>query len=242
MNTTTNSHEPEKLAKLPTLPVPPDAQFAAAKRLYAEQWGDAVVTNTYLKLTILALSLLTAGSLCICWATVKKIETFHTRYIRIDSIGRAEAINYDDLNYKPQEREIKYFLAEFCRLYYGRNRLTLRDNFKHALLFLDTPLADSTLAAWSKNQILTNFLSSGEPNQEITVNRIDIEDLRTAPYKATVEYQVAYLSPIDRTETKRTQFTAHFVFAFREVVSNELIQTNPLGLSISYFREDEALH
>jgi type IV secretion system protein VirB5 len=237
-----NSQPAATTPRLPTLPAPPDAEFQAAKRLYAEQWGDAVVTNTYLKLAILALCLLTAGSLYIAHATVKKIETFHTRYVRIDSIGRAEAVNYDDLNYKPQEKEIKYFLADFCRLYYGRNRLTIRDNFKHALLFMDTPLADSTLAAWSKNQVINNFLSNSDPNQEIKVNRIDIEDLRAAPYKATVEYEVSYISPIDRSELKRAQYTAHFVFAFREAVTNDLIQTNPLGLAISYFREDEALH
>jgi type IV secretory pathway TrbF-like protein len=228
--------------RLPSLPAPPDAQFNAARQLYAEQWGSAVVTNTYLKLTIAALCLLCAGSLYVAYATVKKIETFHTRYVRIDTIGHADTISYDDLTYKPQEKEIKYFLTTFCRLYYSRNKLTLRDNFKQALLFLDTPLADSTLSAWSQNQVVNTYLGSSDPIQEIKVNRIDIEDLRTAPYKATVEFEVNYISPIDGGSTKKLQYTAHFVFAFREVISNDLIQTNPLGLSIAYFREDEALH
>lgn len=77
--------------ELPTVPAKSDAEFQAGKRLYAEQWGNAVVTNTYLKITILALSLLCAGSLYIAYATAKKIDSFHTRYIRIDAIGRAEA-------------------------------------------------------------------------------------------------------------------------------------------------------
>lgn len=237
MNTTNSNSK-----RLPTLPAPSDAEFNAAKRLYAEQWGDAVVTNTYLKIALAALSCLCIACLYITHATVKKIDTFHTRYVRIDSIGRAESIRYDDLNYKPQDKEIKYFLTNFCRLYYSRNRLTLRDNFKQALLFLDTPLADSTLAAWTKNHTLDNYLGGSDPIQEVTVNRIDIEDLRDPPYKATVEYQLSYISPIDRSELKRVQYTAHFVFAFREVVTNDLIQINPLGLAISYFREDEALH
>jgi type IV secretory pathway TrbF-like protein len=114
--------EVRPFSALPTLPAPLDPEFQAGKRLYAEQWGDAVVTNTYLKITILALCLLCAGSIYIAYATVKKIDTFHTRYIRIDTIGRAEAVNYDDLNYKPQEKEIKYFLTEFCR--FGRCRLS----------------------------------------------------------------------------------------------------------------------
>lgn len=41
-------------------------------------------------------------------------------------------------------------------------------------------------------------------------------------------------------ETKRVFYTAHFVFLFRDSVSNDLIQVNPLGLAISYFREDAA--
>ena len=237
-----SKHEVRPVSALPTLPAPLDPEFQAGKRLYAEQWGDAVVTNTYLKITILALCLLCAGSLYIAYATVKKIDSFHTRYVRIDAIGRAEAITYDDLNYKPQEKEIKYFLTEFCRLYYGRNRLTIRDDFRRALLFMDTQLADNTLAAWNKNQTIDNFLSSSAPQQEAKVNRIDIEDLRAAPYKATVEYELVYKSPLDGSEIKRSQYTAHFVFAFRDTVSNDLIQINPLGLAISYFREDEALN
>lgn len=226
---------------LPSVPAKSDAEFQAGKRLYAEQWGDAVVTNTYLKITILALCLLCAGSLYIAYATAKKIDSFHTRYVRIDSIGRAEAINYDDLNYKPQEKEIKYFLTEFCRLYYSRNRLTLRDNFRRALLFMDTQLAGNTLTAWSKDKIIDNFLAASAPEQEVKVNRIDIEDLRAAPYKATVEFDLIYRSPLDGSEIKRSQYTAHFVFAFRNTVSNDLIQINPLGVAISYFREDQAL-
>ena len=235
---TTSAHTPA----LPTIPAKSDAEFQAGKRLYAEQWGDAVVTNTYLKIAILALSLLCAGSLYIAYATGKKIDSFHTRYVRIDEIGRAEAIKYDDLNYKPQEKEIKYFLTEFCRLYYSRNKLTIRDDFRRALLFMDTQLADNTLAAWTKDKTIDNFLSNSAPEQAVKVNRIDIEDLRAAPYKATVEYELVYRSPLDGSEIKRSQYTAHFVFAFRDTVSNDLIQINPLGLAISYFREDEALN
>jgi len=227
---------------LPTVPAKSDAEFEAGKRLYAEQWGDAVVTNTYLKITILALSLLCAGSLYVTYATIKKIDSFHIRYVRIDEIGWAEAIQYDDLNYKPQEKEIKYFLTQFCRLYYSRNKLTIRDDFRRALLFMDTQLADNTLAAWSKDKTIDNFLSGSAPDQEVQVNRIDIEDLRAAPYKATVEYELIYKSPLDGSQIKRSQYTAHFVFAFRDTVSNDLIQVNPLGFAISYFREDEALN
>jgi type IV secretory pathway component VirB8 len=35
-------------------------------------------------------------------------------------------------------------------------------------------------------------------------------------------------------------YTATFVFVFRNDVPSQLIPINPLGLTITYFREDEA--
>jgi type IV secretory pathway component VirB8 len=51
---------------------------------------------------------------------------------------------------------------------------------------------------------------------------------------------MVYYSPADHSELKRTLYTANFVFFFRTHVPNELIPINPLGLTITYFREDEA--
>jgi len=39
---------------------------------------------------------------------------------------------------------------------------------------------------------------------------------------------------------KKTLYTATFVFVFRNDVPSQLIPINPLGLTITYFREDEA--
>jgi hypothetical protein len=38
----------------------------------------------------------------------------------------------------------------------------------------------------------------------------------------------------------RTPYTANFVFFFRARVPNEFIPINPLGMTITYFREDRA--
>jgi type IV secretory pathway component VirB8 len=89
--------------------------------------------------------------------------------------------------------------------------------------------------------VIENYLQdSSGPDIDIEVQKVSIEDLRSAPYKATVDfYGIAY-SPVEHVETKRTLYTAHFVFLFRDSVPNDLIQVNPLGLAVTYFREDEA--
>ena len=52
-------------------------------------------------------------------------------------------------------------------------------------------------------------------------------------------YRVEY-APADHAVLKKTLYTAHFIFLFKDDVPNELIPTNPLGLAITYFREDQA--
>jgi type IV secretory pathway TrbF-like protein len=138
------------------------SEFNAAKRLYAEQFGDAIVTNTYLKIALLALSLIAAGLIYANIKTARMVQNFKPLVIRINDIGRAEAINYNTLAYKPQEAEIKYFLSEFCRRYYSRNRFTIRDNFSQALLFMDMQLQANVSEAWTKQKII----NSGQDGNE----------------------------------------------------------------------------
>jgi type IV secretory pathway TrbF-like protein len=218
-----------------------DLTFNAAKQLYAEQFGDAIVTNTYLKIALLAMVLVAAGLIYANIKTARMVQNFKPLVIRINDIGRAEAVKYDTIGYKPQDAEVKYFLSDFCRLYYGRNRYTMRDNFKKSLLIMEAQLANSVAEAYRKNHTVEGYLQDpSAPDIDIEVGKVSIEDLRSAPYKATVDfYEIAY-SAAQHVEVKRTLYTAHFVFLFRDSVPNELIQVNPLGLAITYFREDEA--
>src|SRR5207302_4362040 len=158
-----------------------DPQFNAAKRLYAEQFGDAIVTSMYLKIALLAVSLIAAGLIYSNVKTARMVANFKPLVIRINDVGRAEAINYSNLAYKPQDAEIKYFLSEFCRLYYSRNRYTIRDNFSKALLFMDGQLSSGVQEAWKKDKLIENYLNNPQADVEVDVVKVSIEDLRSAP-------------------------------------------------------------
>src|ERR1700722_12802686 len=106
-----------------------DASFHDAKRLYLESCGDPMVTNTYLKIALALLSIVCVALALIDLRTIRTFQNFRPLVIRIDDLGRAEAINYHNLEYKPQDAEAKYFLSEFCALYYRRNRYTIQDEF-----------------------------------------------------------------------------------------------------------------
>ncbi len=80
-----------------------DATFHDAKRLYLESYGDPMVTNTYLKIALVLVSLVAIGLALVDLRTIRTFENFRPLVIRIDDLGRAEAINYHNFEYKPQD-------------------------------------------------------------------------------------------------------------------------------------------
>ena len=218
-----------------------DRNFDDAKRLYLEQYGDPMVTNTYLKIALVLISLIAVGLGLIDLRTIRTFQNFRPLVIRIDDLGRAEAINYHNFEYKPQDAEAKYFLSQFSTLFYRKNRYTIQDDFSKALYFLDGKLADGILDAYRKDDIIKKFITNtAAPEIEIEVKKVSLEEMQTPPYRARVDFYMVYYSPADHSEIKRDLYTANFVFVFKSQVPNELIPINPLGLTITYFREDQA--
>jgi type IV secretion system protein VirB5 len=218
-----------------------EQSFHDAKRLYLEQYGDAMVTNTYLKVALALLAIVCVALALIDLRTIRTFQNFRPLVIRIDDLGRAEAINYHNLEYKPQDAEAKYFLSQFCSLYYRRNRYTIQNDFAKALFFLDGKLANTILDAYGKGDIIRKFLTNtSTPEIDIDVKKVTLEEMQNPPYRARADFYMVYYSPADHSELKRDLYTATFVFVFKTNVPNELIPMNPLGMTVTYFREDQA--
>jgi type IV secretion system protein VirB5 len=215
--------------------------FNQAKQLYMEQFGDAIVTGNYLKVTVALLALVIAGLVLLNLKTMRTSRNFKPLVIRIDELGRAQAVGYDTFAYKPEDKEAKYFLTQFCQLYYRRNRYTINEDFTKSLYFLDGRFANDIIAAYKKNDVIKNFLNNpSAPEVDIDVQQVALEPMDKSPYKASVDFYMIQYSPIDHAVLKKTLYTSTFVFMFRSDVPSELIPINPLGLTITYFREDEA--
>ena len=218
-----------------------EKDFNEAKQLFFAQFGNALVTNTYLKVALTLVSLIALGLVLLNFKTQEVVRNFKPLVIRIDEIGRAEALAYQNFQYKPQEREVKYFLSQFCLLHYSRNRLTLKDTFSRSLYFLDGRLANTILDSMKKTKLMESYMSDPNlPDVEIDIKNVVLEEIQNPPYKAKVDLNKLYLSRSDRTVLKQELSTISFVYSFKERVENQLIPINPLGLTITYFREDQA--
>jgi len=219
---------------------PPSKDFNAAKRQFVELYGSTRVMNTYLKIALVCLSGVCLG---LVWVVVRTSERLHNvkpLIIRVNELGRAEVVSYHDFEYRPQEQEIKYFLIEFVQRHYSRMRATVRENYTRSLYFLDGRLVDAAIDANKKNKTIEGFLAGGGDEIEVSVKNVAIEDLRQAPYRATVDFEKVYYSLGDHAERKRERYVAHVVFIVKEQVANDMVPVNPLGLTITYFREDQA--
>lgn len=218
-----------------------DSSFNDAKQLYLEQYASAIVTSGYLKVAVTLLSLIVFGLVLMNLKVVRTLESFKPVVIRIDEIGRAQAIAYENLPYKPEYKETKYFLTRFCQLYYRRNRSTINDDFSQAMYFLDGKLASDTIQTFKQKSIIKNFLSDSlAAETDIDIAQVVIEPMEKKPFKATVDYYSVGYSTADHSIAKRTLYTASFLFTFRDHIPNQEILVNPLGLTITYFREDQA--
>jgi type IV secretion system protein VirB5 len=213
-----------------------------AKRQYVELFGSALVMNTYLKIALLCVSMVALGLLVLNFRTIKKYESLKPLVIRIDEVGRAQAVQYDSLTYQPQGQapELKYFLTQFVTRHFARMRATVKERFTESLYFLDTSLADATIAQSQRAQTVENFLSSNADEVEIQVKNVTLDELKAAPYKATVDFEKVYYGQGGRQEKKRETFVAQITFVLRDQIPNAMVLVNPLGLTITYFRVDQA--
>jgi type IV secretory pathway TrbF-like protein len=213
-----------------------------AKRQYVELFGSALVMNTYLKIALLCVSLVAVGLVLLNVRTQNKYANVKPLVIRIDEVGRAQAVQYDTLTYTPQGQapELKYFLVQFVTKHFARMRATVKQQYAESLYFLDAPLADATIAHDQHEHLIDGFLTGTADEAEIQVRNVTLDDLKAPTYKAVVEYEKIFIGYGNRQERRRETNVAQLTFVLRDQVPNAVVPVNPLGVTITYFRVDQA--
>jgi type IV secretion system protein VirB5 len=213
-----------------------------ARRQYVELFGSALVLNAYLKIAVLALSLVACGLIALNVFTARRFSQLKPLVVRIDEVGRAQAVVYDAMTYKPvgQAPELKYFLVQFVTRHYGRMRATVKAQYAESLFFLEASLAEATITHDQRERTIERFLTGTSDEVEIQVRNVTLEDLKEPPYKAVVEFDRVYYALGNHQEHLRETCVAHVTFVVRDQVPNAAIPVNPLGLTVTYVRVDQA--
>src|ERR1700681_213484 len=212
-----------------------------AKRQFVELYGSALVMNTYLKIALVLVSLVALGLVGLNLRAVSTYANMKPLVIRIDEVGRAEAVAYDALTYRPQAPELRYFLTRFVAQHFSRLRATIQRDYPDSLFFLDPALADATIAQNDQSRVIEAFLTDPSGDEtDIDVKNVTFGELSAPPYKASVDFEKRLFAPGTRQERKRETYVPQVDFVLRDAVPNAFIRVNPLGIQITYFRVDQA--
>jgi type IV secretory pathway TrbF-like protein len=212
-----------------------------ARRQFVELYGSALTHNTYLRIALLFVSLLACGLLVLNFRAQAQATRLKPLVIRIDAVGRAEAVQYDAATYRPQPQELRFFLTQFVLKHFSRLRSTLQRDYTDSLYFLDSTLAEATISQNEYTRALETFVRTPSADEiDVDVTNVALSEIAAPPYKASVDFQRVFYAPGTHQERKRESYIAQIDFALRDEVPAAFIRVNPLGLQISHFRIDQA--
>ena len=204
---------------------------------FAEIWGEATVAARHLRIGTATLALLclvlAAGWCSSAGRTLKPIV------IRVDEIGRAEAVRYEALEASPTATDptVQYFLHSFLADHYSRNPATVQERWTRSLTFLSPDTAYPIIERTTPEIALVSRSAVTEISQVENI-LLRIEPGPEPPYRASADYEIAHYARGE--ERGREQWTAHLMFTFAPL-SQGLIATNPLGLFVVSLETARAL-
>lgn len=212
-----------------------------AKRQFVELYGSALVMNTYLKIALVLVSMVAAALIGLNFWTQARYADVKPLVIRIDEVGRAEAVAYDATTYRPETPELRYFLTRFVVTHFSRLRSTVQRDYPDSLFFLEPRLTDATIAANEQTRVLETFLTNPSADEvDIEVKNVTFAEIGKAPFRASVDFEKRYFAPGTRQERQRETHVAQIDFVLRDSVPNAFVRVNPLGIQITHFRVDQA--
>src|ERR1700723_4807395 len=176
-----------------TKPLP---EITRAAERYLEQYGDPLVMNTYLKITILVLAVVCLALAGLAYKSHAALAGLHPMIVRINDVGRAEAIDYRNFEYRPQEAENKYYLSRWAELYFNRNRFTIERDQTNALYFLNSDVQRAVIDEERKDNIILTYRNDSPlPYVDVEVKNAALDDLRWPPYSARIEFEKVFTNP-----------------------------------------------
>ncbi len=174
------------------------------------------------------------------------------RYIRIDEMGRAQAIQYTDLNYSPREGEVRTYLTDWANYRYTINREIVAKKYPLNYYFLSQTLASRGMTEDNQNHFVSQVLSGQVEQNEVEVRNVTITSmseeavagLRMAKGTALVNIDKLYAAGSSREpRTEHWLLSVTYYLNPKQVsdqarVFPQFETINPLGMTITEFHEN----
>src|SRR6202000_1775023 len=99
------------------------------------------------------------------------------RYIRIDEMGRAQAIQYSDLNYSPREGEVRTYLTDWVNYRFTINREVIAKKYPLNYYFLSQPLASQLMASDNQSHLVSQVTDGQVEAGDVQVRNVTITSM-----------------------------------------------------------------
>jgi type IV secretion system protein VirB5 len=175
-----------------------------------------------------------------------------TRYVRIDDAGRAQAIQYSDLNYSPREGEIRTYLTDWANYRHTINRETIAKKYPMNYYFLSSQLASQLINTDNNNHLTTQVIAGQIEQNDIQVNNVTITSMTQERISGAIVSRGTALMTFDliyspqHTQKPRTEhWMASVTYYINPAQVSDHAKTNPqyetinpLGVTITEFHEN----
>jgi type IV secretion system protein VirB5 len=223
--------------------------------LLADEIGNEVYASHYAERKAYRL-ILACGTVLLCgsmWLNFSLARRpLVNRYIRIDEMGRAQAIQYSDLNYSPREGEIRTYLTDWANYRYTITRDTIGKKYPLNYYFLSQALASQLMTEDNQNHLVSQVVGGQIEQSDVEVKNVTITSLSQETIQGAAMARGTALLALDKFYSpshSREPRTEHWMLSLTYYLNPKQVSDqakiypqyefiNPLGLTITEFHEN----
>ena len=240
---------------MPTQLAPTDYDLSPAQAVIVDHIGNEVYAAHYSERRVSRFIIGTEAALLVCAGLLISSLAHRptaNRYIRIDEMGRAQAIQYSDLDYTPREGEVRTYLTDWANYRFTINRETVATKYPLNYYFLSQALASQMMTEDNGTHFISQVLSGQVEQSDVQVQNVTITSLSEETVTGTRMSRGTALISIDRLYSLRYSHeprTEHWVISVTYYLNPKQVSElsriapqfetiNPLGLTITEFHEN----
>ena len=174
------------------------------------------------------------------------------RYIRIDEMGRAQAIQYTDLSYSPREGEVRTYLTDWANYRYTISRDTIAKKYPLNYYFMAQPLASRLMLEDNSNHLVSQVSAGQVEQSDDEVKNVTITSMAQETLQGAEMARGTALIALDKlysAQNSREPRTEHWLLSVTYYLNPKQVSDqarifpqfetlNPLGLTITEFHEN----
>jgi type IV secretion system protein VirB5 len=217
-----------------------------ANEVYASHYAERKTS----RFVIGTLSVLLLGSFGAIVSLAHKPTV--NRYIRIDEMGRAQAIQYTDLNYSPREGEVRTYLTDWANYRYTLNRDTVAKKYPLNYYFLSQTLSSQLMGEDNQNHTISQVMAGQVEQSDVDVRNVTITSMAEEMVQGVRMAKGTALVNIDKLYSARNSHeprTEHWMLSVTYYLNPKQVSDqakvypqfetiNPLGMTITEFHEN----